>query len=303
MPNTKDIVNLIQDNIDEFSDSIEPIQRKLYNRVSALLQQITLDADGFIKRTQSNMDVINDIKSELKSVVNYPAYQKNVAGIKGALEDVTDLQTNYFGKISDNVTQPPVMDSIIDNSFSTVVNSLTEAGINDNLVNAATDIVSVGIQEGSSFSDMNEELKTFMLGNDKVDGKLVSYSKQIVNDTLHTASRNYNSIMTDKLGLKWYRYVGALVADSRPWCIAMEEKEWIHESELGKCCAGNINGKQVSRAGLLPDTNKDNVVSRCGGYNCGHHLVPVSEESVPLNIRKKFDKNIQTPLEDERPRR
>lgn len=306
MPNTTQIVNVIQDNIDEFADSIEPIQRKLYNRVTSLLQGLTLDSDGFINRTQANMDIINDVKTELSSVVNYPAYQKNVAGIKSSLDDVTNLQTNYFGKISEDAKQPPVMDSIVDNSFDTVLASLTEAGINENVVSAATDIVSNGITEGSSFSDMNEALKTFMVGNDKVDGKLLSYSKQIVSDTMHTTSRNYNSIMTEKLGLKWYRYVGALVTDSRPWCIAMEEKEFIHESELGKCCAGNIDGKQVSKAGLMPDTTKDNVVSRCGGYNCGHHLVPIPSEGVPTNIRRKFEKDValsDNEKADDRPRR
>lgn len=306
MSNTTDIVNLIQENIDSFADSIEPIQKKLYNRVTSLLHNLSLDSDGFIKRTQANMNIINDVKTELSNVVKYPVYQKNVSGIKSALEDVTDLQTNYFGKISNDVKQPPVMGSIIDNSFDTVVSSLTEAGINENIVNAATDIVSNGITEGTSFSDMNDALKTFMVGNDKVDGKLLSYSKQIISDTMHTTSRNYNAIMTQKLGLKWYRYVGALVADSRPWCVAMEHKEFIHESELSKCCNGNVAGQQVSRQGLMPDTNKDNVVSRCGGWNCSHHLLPIPSESVPANIRRKFEDNVSLSDEEkaeDRPRR
>lgn len=303
MPNPKDIVNLIQSNIDEFSNSIEPIQKKLYEKVSALLKDLSLDAEGNIKQTSTNVDIINSVKTELSSVVNNPSYQKNVAGIKSSLDDVNDLQSDYFSKIDDSVNTPTVVDAVKNQSFDSAVSSLTEAGINENVVGGALDIVSHGITEGTSFADMNDSLRTFMIGNDKLDGKLLSYSKQIVSDTLQTASRNYNSIMTDKLGLEWYIYVGALVSDSRPWCIEMEKKKYIHVSELASCCRGVIDGKKVSLQGLMPDTNKDNVISRCGGFNCEHSMMPISSESVPSNIRRKFDKNISAPTEEDRPRR
>lgn len=303
MPDGKKIVNEIQSYVDDFATNIEPVQKKLYDRVSGLLSQLTLDAEGNIKRTQANTNLIYDVKTELNSVINSPAYQKNVAGIKSALSDVTDLQENYFNKINEDATKPAVVDAVADHAFEQATVDLVGAGLKSTVVDAAADIVSSGITEGASFGDMNEQLRTFMLGNDKVDGKLVSYSKQIVTDTMHTQSRNYNSIMTQKLGLKWFRYVGALVADSRPWCVALEHKEWIHESELPSICAGRIDGQQVSRQGLLPDTNKDNVISRCGGYNCQHHLTPVPEELVPSEIRRKFEKNVPVNVEDDRPKR
>jgi hypothetical protein len=303
MPDGKKIVNEIQAYVDDFATNIEPVQKKLYDRVSGLLSKLTLDADGNIKRTQANTNLIYDVKAELNSVVNNKAYQSNVAGIKSALSDVTELQENYFNKIDEDAVKPPVIDAVADHAFEQATVDLVGAGLKSTVVDAAADIVSSGITEGASFGDMNEQLRTFMLGNDKVDGKLVSYSKQIVTDTMHTQSRNYNSIMTEKLGLKWFRYVGALVADSRDWCIALEKKEWIHESELPPICRGLIDGQQVSRKGLMPDTNKENVISRCGGYNCGHHMTPVPEESVPSEIRRKFEKNIPANVEDERPKR
>lgn len=301
MPDGKKIVNEIQSYVDDFSTNIEPIQKKLYDRVSGLLSQLSLDSEGNIKRTQANIDIIYDVQTELKSVVNNKAYQSNVASLKSALSDITDLQENYFTKIEPDSTKPPVVDAVIDHSFDTAVSDLTSAGLQSTVVDAAADIVSTSITEGTSFGDMNDQLRTFMLGNEEKEGKLLSYSKQIISDTMHTASRNYNSIMTEKLGLKWFRYVGALVADSRPWCIALERKEWVHESELSKICSGNIDGQEVSRQGLMPDTNKDNVVSRCGGYNCGHHLAPVPAELVPTNIRRKFEKDIPANVEDDRP--
>jgi hypothetical protein len=35
-------------------------------------------------------------------------------------------------------------------------------------------------------------------------------------------------------------------------------------------------------------TNVDNLTANCGGWNCGHQLVPLREESVPENIRNEL---------------
>ncbi len=288
-----DIVSEIQDSIDDFADAIDPIQKKLYNRVSALLKDLTLDNDGMIKRTASNLRIITDVKKELGSVVNNPTYQKHVASIQSSLNDVKSMQEDYFSDILNVDAAPAALNEIHAQAFDASIDSLTESGIGSNVVDKAADIISGHITNGTSYADMNDELRTFMLGDDETEGRLVSYSKQIINDTLHGFGRNYNSLMTDKLDLKWYQYVGAITEDSRPWCRELIKKRWIHASELPSICAGEIDGKPVSLAGLKPDTNKNNVIGKCGGYNCPHAMIPVSPESVPSKIRRKFENDVE----------
>lgn len=287
-----------QDIVDQFATSMNPVQKRLYNRVSALLKELSVDADGNIKQTVSNLNIINDVEKELNSVLYDPTFQKNVAQINGALEDIDKMQTHFFDKTFEDFTQPKVIPAMQDQAFTDAVTSLTGAGMQQEVVNHAMDVVKTGIMEGSSFADMNTALRDSMLGDSEVDGKLVSYTKQVLSDTLHNQARNYNSIVTKKLGLQWYEYVGTLKDTSRPWCIALEEKRWIHESELGSICRGMIDGEKVSLAGLMPDTNKENVISRCGGYNCQHHMIPVPAERVPSKIRRDFEDDIE-PDEDE----
>ena len=283
------IAQEVQDMVDKFADKMSPIQKELYSKVSATLKDLDVDAKGNIKRTVSNLNKISSANVQLNSLLNDPRYQKNVAGLKASLEEIAKLQTSMFGEIITDFEQPTVIDSAYKQAFKQVVTDLTETGMNANVLTQANKIVSDGITSGSSFEEMNTKLKDFLIGNKDIDGKLQSYTKQVVSDTLHGASRTYNSIVTEDLGLKWYRYVGALVKTSRQWCIELEHKEWIHESELGKICRGDIDGKKVSLQGLMPDTNKENVVNRCGGYNCSHHMVPVPSESVPLRLRQKFE--------------
>lgn len=283
-----DIVKEIKGYVDEFTGNIEPLQKELYSKVISKLKELTLDSSGNIKRTASNLKAIKAVQKDLSAMISNQKYQQNIANLKGYLDETIRTQSEYF-KVVDDVAQPSVVGEIQSQAFKSAVEVLTGAGFKENVVNAATDIVSQSITEGSSFATMNDKMRDFMLGNKEVEGKLLSYSKQIVSDTLHTTSRNYNSIMTEKLGLKWYQYVGATVKDSRPWCKALVKKQWIHESELGSIVRGEIDGEQVSRQGLMPDTNKTNVISRCGGYNCTHSLTPVPDEMVPDKIKKRFE--------------
>jgi hypothetical protein len=121
-----------------------------------------------------------------------------------------------------------------------------------------------------------------------------------VNDALQTSSRKYNSLAVDKLGLEWYMYVGSLKAESRDFCAALLRKKYIHESELPAISRGLIDGVQVDMSGVMEGTDGENIIDRCGGWNCSHHLMPISEEMVPTRIRRKFeDEDEVTPDEDE----
>lgn len=298
---SQEISNIIDDYIFEFADKIKPLQDKLYSQVFNKLKDLSLDESGLIKRNISNFNQVNTIKNTLESIVKNPDYKKNVGSLKSALKDITEMQTKFFEKNFKGFSEPKVIDKMLTESFDNAVMSLTEAGMSANVTDAASKIVLDGVKAGDSFLKMSKNLEQFIVGNADVDGKLVSYTKQIVNDTLHGSARNYNSVVTSELELKWYQYVGALVkgvknktnnkrhGGSREWCIALVKKQWIHESELPSICRGNIDGKTVSLQGLMPNTTKDNVIDRCGGYNCNHQMVAVPDSFVPKNIRKRFD--------------
>ncbi len=181
-----------------------------------------------------------------------------------------------------------------------------DAGVNENVINDAADIVETHIRDGSSFTTLVDELKTRIVSNPETDSKLVSYSKQIINDTLSDFSRNYNNLVTEDLELEWFEYLGALVDTSRPFCKALVKKHFIHKSELPKISRGDIDGHQVSLEGLVKGTNGSNIISRAGGYNCSHQFIPVPSSTVPTSLRRKFEKNIkpdQEELANDRPRR
>lgn len=299
-------VDEIQSAIDDFVKGLPTLQAKQFDRVYGMLKELSLDADGKIKSTVSNLKIIGKVQRELESLVDNPLYQEKVGDLYGAIDKVNEVQTKYFTKTFADFTTPPSVKELQGLAMDNTVESLTGSGVSENVIGDAMTIVEQHIRDGSSFNQMVEQLKEQMVGNPKVDGKLVSYSKQIINDTFSGFSRNYHDLVTSDLDLEWFEYIGGLVDSSRPVCIAAVEKRWFHKSELPALARGIVNGIDVGTAGMMPGTNGSNVICRCGGYNCNHQLVPVSAIMVPSAIRRPFEKDIspdKDELTNERPRR
>lgn len=282
-------VNLISDSIVEFTSGIPEVERLQFNKIYALLKDLSLDSDGNIKATLENLKIIGRVKTQLQSIVDSSLYQDKIIDLNNALDNVNKIQTNYFRITFKDFTEPKTIEKLQELAFDSTVDQLAGAGIQENVVNMSADIVEDHIRDGSSFANLVDELKVKMLGNKEVDSKLISYAKQTINDTLSGFSRNYHALVTEDLGLEWFEYVGALVDSSRPVCIALVAKRWIHKSELAGVAKGLIDGVQHSIAGLYPGTNGSNFLQRCGGYFCDHQAVPVPSSVIPIEVRRQFE--------------
>ena len=287
-----DIVKAIDSDVNQYAKDITPIQKALFNKVTIILKDLSVDAEGNIAMTASNLKILNKVNATLSGIVNDEKFQYIISDVKISLDDVEKNQTKYYKDIADISAVPPVINELHKQAFEDTVENMTGAGINENVVKEAVDLVADHIKTGSSFIDMNEKLKDFMLGNKDVPGKLESYSKQIISDSLHQTARTYNSIMSDKLQLEFFQYVGALSEDSRPLCKALVKKQWLHKSEITMANLKRLASEYAKKApmqGVYPTTTKETFVNDCGGYNCPHHCVPTPSEFVPAALRKKFE--------------
>ncbi|GEM_PF-6044306 len=283
------IVMTIEDIVTQYGRQLEPIQKNLYKKALVLLKDISVDASGNIKQTVENYKLISKVKNLFKSELSSDKYLRQIAMVNKHFAEITQIQQAYFFSMFKSFKPSAVMKEIQKQAVLATVDSLTEAGINEVLINKATKIITKNIQSGNSFAEMTEELEKFIKGNDKVDGKLVSYSKQIITDAMTQYSGQLNKIITDDLGLQWYEFAGGLMRDSRPMCRELVKKTYIHKSEITGICNGIVDGKEVSTQGFIDGTDKDNfIVYRCG-YNCQHLVVPISEEFVPKEIREKIN--------------
>jgi len=294
--NITDLTDSIENAVDSYSSSLTSIQKNIYKKVLSLLKDLSTDTEGNIKTTIENYKIIARVKNIIKKELNSDAYLNHVSKINDHYIDIKTIQDSYFANMFVDFTTPTVLAEFQKQAINDTVESLTESGINEILVNKVTDIVGENIKSGRNFTDMTGELENFIIGTDEVDGKLVSYSKQIVNDALSQYAGNYNQLITDDLDLEWFGYVGGLVRDSRPLCTELiHNKKYIHKSELKKISQGIINGQTKDendksyKNGMIPGTDENNFMINRGGFNCGHQLIPISNEFVPKNIRDNFE--------------
>ena len=272
----------------EFTDGLPAIQKKIYASLLDELKGLKLYSDGSIKNNYENIRKIARIKKTLKDIILNKPYLIKVNGFVDAYESVEKIQNIYFGKLSADFTPKKVLEEVKKQSVDDVVEMLTENGINANIAEPIRQIIKTNITSGGSYAELTEQLRDKILGTKDLDGSLVKYSSQITTDAINQYSATYIKVVTDDLGLKWFRYTGSLLKTSRPFCIAMVAKSYVHESEFPEILKGNIDGKKVSLAGLNANTTPANFQILRGGWNCSHQLIPISAVSVPQNIKDKI---------------
>lgn len=284
----KELTEFLDGSIDSFTTDIPSIQNTVFRRVQLLLRDLELSR-GTVKASVKNLRKINRIKREIERIILSDKYLREVNAFTEAFNKGTELQTDYFATIKAGFTTPDFITVLKNASIQNTKVALTQAGIQANIVDKAGDIIQRNITERASFADLTNDMRRFLTKTEESVGALSRYTSQIVTDSLNTYAAEYNRFVSDSLDLKWHIYSGALVKDSREFCISLVKKKWVHKSEFGRVSRGQFIPKPANLNGLKPNTNASNLQIKRGGFNCNHLLTPISDEFVPESLRKKFN--------------
>lgn len=302
MPNLNKIVDELLQTIGDatsgFNNSIDPIQRDIYNDVELLVKDLDLNGDK-LANTVKNVKAIGALKNKIEKIILNKDYIGNVKDYVAAFDSVSKLQNNYFSELSNQTGPTKLLDVVKQQSIEQAVNSLTESGISANVTQGIQDILKRNITGGSSYTDLLKQMRNFILTNETGTGALERYTKQITTDSLNQFSAQYSQVLTNDLGLdEWYMYVGSNKDTTREFCERLTKKKYIHRSELADIVNGIIDGVQVpinpktkTWYGGVPGTNVNNIQVVRGGYGCDHQLLPVNAAVVPQYLRAKFGEN------------
>jgi hypothetical protein len=245
---------------------------------------------------------IAKIKQKLNEVILDGKYYKELNKVIDTYEKITTLQNAYFTSIVGQFGVPAVLAEIQKTSIDITVERLGKDGMNAGVINKVRDILNKNITTGGSIASFTEEVRIYLTDTKEGDGALKKYSKQIVTDALFQYSAQYNNLVSNDLGFKYFRYVGTLVEDSREFCKKLIEAAesgcmvYIHESQFKELLDGKICGEQIHinkksglPTGLIKGTNVSNLYVNRGGWQCGHQLFGVSSAIVPKEVRAKFE--------------
>lgn len=284
----------LESSVDNFQGSIDGIQDDIFDEILDELRNLNTRA-GTIKATVGNLKILNRLQPKIQKAVLTPEYRENVKVFSGTFDTLTAINNEYFTALVTSFKPSAVVNELRLTSIASTIESLTEAGINSNIVEPVMDIVRRNITEQNKVSNLVKELGNFITENEQSVGALRRYTSQITTDAVNQYSASQQKILTDDLGLEWFKYVGSLVKDSRPFCISLIKKKFVHKSELQQVAVGKFTIPMVRLNGLIPNTNASNLQVNRGGFQCQHQLIAVATEEVPKAVQKRIGKKIPLP--------
>lgn len=275
-----EIERLIVANNTRFAAMVGNVQGSLYNRIIAILKDLELDTEGYIKQSAANRKVLRKAQNAFDEILSNSPYQKAVEGHLNLIPKLDSLNESYFKTISDAFSPNRNFIRELQRQVIRDVNtSLLNEGIIVQVREPLNQILSQNINSGGSFAGFQDQLKNFIKGNEKVEGRLLRYTTTYTADTLFAYSRTWQDAVTSDLGLEFYLYSGGLTKEgkkssgSREFCID-RAGNYYHRKEIEGWADLEWQGKN-------PLTTESSIFTLAGGYNCKHSMIPVSEKIVP----------------------
>jgi len=293
-----EITNILEsiDKVQErFDGSIDAAQKRMLNEVLSLSKELDVK-NGKVVPSVANLKLINQIKSKLNKAVLNKEYVKDIEKLTSGFDDIEKSQQMYFASVTKGKTFDERYKLLKDIAVSNTVSQLTESGIDANVTSKLKDMLLRSVTSGAKYTDLIGEMSNFLTDNENGQGALKRYAQTYVNTSLNQYAGQSNKLMTDDFKTEWYVYRGTLRETSREFCVLLEEKEYVHKSEIPEILRGHIDGKKCEiydktglPKGMIADTTAENFEVNCGGWNCNHKLIPVLESYVPKNLRDKIN--------------
>lgn len=264
-------------------------QKQVLDEILSLLNDLDVK-NGQIVISKENLRTIERISNDLKKVFLNDEYLKSVKEFAKEFDKQALLNNKVIDSGLGEISTPIASEAYIKTAKKSAVTALVNTS---EFITPIQTILENAVVNGASLKDTIDSIRTFATGNDQVDSKVLSYVKQISNDSFAIADRSYTSIISDFLDNDWYYYAGGEKQTTRCFCEQRvgnyyhykEIEAWGKGENLGEC---NIGGGKW--AGQISGTNESTIYSYLGGYNCMHSLIPVSESIVPDSDKERAKK-------------
>ncbi len=277
----EEVERLILSYTDLYANQIESLQGTVYNRLIRTLRELVLDDEGYIKQSAVNRSILLQAENELNDLLPGQSFTSSVSHVLEVIPKIDAINSSYFSSVSDSFSaNRNFIKSLQAQTVQSIESTLLQDGLTAQIKNPLSDILNRNINSGGQFKGFLQELREFVEGTDQVEGKILSYSRTYLSDTLFNYARSYQESVTADLNLDWYLYSGGIQDTTRPFC-AERAGNYYHRSEI-------IQWPEMEWAGKRQGTTASSIFVFLGGYNCKHSLIPVHKSIVPEEDQKRI---------------
>jgi hypothetical protein len=310
----EDKIKVINDSPDDAFKLAKKAEKSVLNEILSEINRLEIK-DGSILMNRKNLLILEDITEDLKKISDNEAYLKVVKELVGGIDSVKELNDKYFKTVFD-AKPDDFAKKVLDNSRKYAVEAMIGASMHEQFLKPISDLINTSIQSGASINDLTKNIREFVEGNNEVDGRLSSYSRQVALDSISISDRAYTNAIVEELDFEFYFYAGGIVepegytksgnpiGGTRCFC-RVRDGEYYHWKEIEAWGNGDT-GLSVDEDcgypwhGMRDGTNGATIFTFLGGYNCQHSLMPVSVFDVPKDvIERAMDLDFYKPSKKE----
>jgi hypothetical protein len=272
-----DIIRDKHDRLDSVPNELEKaltdVQKKILNEVEAQLRALEYDSSGSLVMNNENLSKVQIISNRISSMLSGGEYDSAVRTYLKEFHIQAELNNAYFEEAFDDFRKTDVFQRLVQIGVDNAKLLLSVDSINTVLMQPLSEAIIASIGTEATFADAVNSIKAYIVGNKDSDGRLLRYARQNVFDAFAIFDRVYTHTVASKIDVEFYRYIGGLIRDTRPFCKE-HNGQYLHYKEI------ELLGEETW-AGQRQGTNPATIFTYCGGYNCRHTFLPVAIGAVP----------------------
>lgn len=270
----KAIEELVLDADSKYVSAIGKIQNSLYDQLATILKNLELDSEGYIKQNAANRKILNQADNKINEVFSSSRYTTAINNYISVIPKIDLNNVKYFTSIEETFKPSRIfLKNLQTDTISTIEKYVLRDGLQSQVINPLSQILSQNINSGGKFSGFLEQVRDYVKGNLEVEGRAMSYTRTYLRNTLFQYSRAYQESITSDLGLDWYLYSGGIIDTSREFCRE-RNGNYYHRKEIESWASLTWKGKDKT-------TTESSIFILLGGHGCSHSLIPVHLSVVP----------------------
>lgn len=276
---------------DEFLSKIHIAESQVYDSVVDLLGRLEIKNGQYVISSK-NLKIASEISQLLKGILLESDYTKYVAEFAGEFDKQAKISDSLFEKTFPEFTVPEMATSVNNISKRETIDLLLNRASDAEFISPLRDIIETSVVNGAGYQETLKSIKTFVQGNEEIDGKIERYSRLYAHDSFAISDRSYTSVVAEELDAEWFFYQGDTIETTREFCRKRHD-QYFYYKEIEGWSALDWQGK-------IPETNSSTIYSYAGGFSCRHSIIPVSLFAVPIEVvQRNISNGNFTPTEKE----
>lgn len=266
----------------KFAASMNRVQNSLYESLLVIIKNLEVDEGGYILQNAANRRILFEAESKISEIFASSVYQNSVTNYVLTIPGIDELNQKYFTTIPRFKENKQFLKSLQSQTIKTVEKYALQDGLESQVISPLSQILNQNVNSGGKFSGFLQQIRDYIKGNDKVEGRALSYSRTFLRDSMFTYARTYQQSVTNDLGLEFYLYAGGIMDKTRHFCEERTDN-YYHHREIEKWAALEWAGKKLG-------TTESSIFLFAGGWNCGHQIIPVDRIIVPEDVIERAER-------------